>query len=90
MYFSLGLGLGFITTDCTGYATSRLSDDSRRTLNSYMYLVQTKQGAAQLARKGGRASKDNEKLSRGSRTPGPNDTTQRHQTAKGTKGGFTY
>ena len=25
----LGLGLGFITTDCTGYATSRLSDDSR-------------------------------------------------------------
>ena len=30
----LGLGLGFITTECTGYATTRLSDDSRRTLNS--------------------------------------------------------
>ena len=28
---NLGLGLGFITTDDTGYATSRLSDDSRFT-----------------------------------------------------------
>jgi hypothetical protein len=35
----LGLGLGFITTDCTGYATSRLSDDSRRTLNSLRRFV---------------------------------------------------
>ena len=31
---ALSLGLGFITTDCTGYATSRLGDDSGRTLNS--------------------------------------------------------
>jgi len=35
----LSLGLGFITTDCTGYATSRLSDDSRRTLNSLRRFV---------------------------------------------------
>ena len=35
---SLGLGLGFITTDCTGYATSRLGDDSGRTLNSLRRL----------------------------------------------------
>ena len=32
------LGLGFITTDCTGYATSRLGDDSGRTLNSLRRL----------------------------------------------------